>query len=349
MRRLMLFLLAVTLMLPAVGIAHAQGTPPLFELSETFTVTDLAFEFKYPAGWVYDTSDGISMAANQADLNAEIDDNDATRPAGYTISLNAAPLEALGLTEPTLDNAIAALVEAIGITVTEQVETPIMTRRAVSLAGSDPQGEAGVATIWLQDGMVVVFSMGIPGQEITDQEATAWVSILLSCKPLTDAVLSAEAQVNLLDGFSMAYPKGWMVGEDPNLGTYFFELASDLQISLNAGGNRTQPLQGDGVIMIASDLKAAGFTAQTTPTEVIDTLVQGGVITDPVNHTEHVLFDQPALSVEYIGANGDSGIIIAGVVGTNVYLILGASPTPETMAALKPTLLSMLMSITPLQ
>ena len=57
------------------GVVVAQDEPRelLFDPDTQFTVQDLGFTFLYPESWVYDTSDGLQFAENDADLAAEMD------------------------------------------------------------------------------------------------------------------------------------------------------------------------------------------------------------------------------------------------------------------------------------
>lgn len=349
MRRFLPALLIFWLLLPSVLTTKAQENQLVFaDLDQTFEVTDLQMQFNYPTGWVFDTSNGIALAENETDLAALIDDDTTTNPVGYTLRLVALPLEAMELQDATLEEVVETVVSFAQLTVSEQVETPVLAHRGITVLGVDPTNEAGIATLWIQDGLVVVFSMGVPGAEVTSDEGFTWGFILGAAAPLTDIEFDEPIQINKAGGFTITYPSGWLTGENADLGAYFFELQSDLDNALAAGDLPT--LEGWGILTESFTLAELNLTPENTPTDVIQRLIDGGVIVDPFNRSDYVLLDQPAVGLEFVDqASGNSLLLVTGIVGDQVLMLVAGAPTPETMPPLKPIFLTMLKSMAPVQ
>src|SRR5688572_29412636 len=136
MRRfLMGLLLLLLLVLPFSTFAQDQELG--WELGEDsfIDITDIGFRFYYPVGWVWGSSSGgISIAETQADLDAQLDDDDTTVPEGRVMSILGIPLESLPADEPqSMDDYADFVVEVGEITETERIELPIMSRRSISV------------------------------------------------------------------------------------------------------------------------------------------------------------------------------------------------------------------------
>src|SRR5215813_10462448 len=146
MKRFWMVFLLTLLALPA--LVNAQDQKVVWDLSKDnyIDVKDLGFRFYYPKGWVFDTSDGIRIAENQADLDAQIDNDNSTQPKGEVIIILGVKLSNLTdlPADAKLDDAVNYVEKQVKFTETDRVEVPIMTRRSISVFGQSSDGRSGI-------------------------------------------------------------------------------------------------------------------------------------------------------------------------------------------------------------
>lgn len=343
MRRLFLLLSLMLLLIVPVAVNAQDDAPePIFDLNNTFTVEDLQLEFFYPEGWLFDTSDGIRLASNEADLAAFVDDDPDTLPDGFTINLTAVPEEAIGVEDPTLDLAAEAIAILAEITVSESVEVPVMTRRAISLIGTTPDGRSGIVTMWRQDGLIVLFSLGVGEGGVTEEIAYTWGVILGSMQslPLAGYELTETLDVTQF-GVTVDYPTGWSVVEDP-IGVFFYELESDVDVA-QTGENA----EGYAVIFQFGRASELGLTAETFAYEQLPELAASvlGELQDS-RVIEHVVLDVPGIVLtggidDQVGNVG----LFVDIETDRVLLVAWSAPDAQAAVDFSSTALAMLQSL----
>ncbi len=343
-RRILLPMLAAMLLLALPLGLSAQDDDEnelIFELSETFTVSDLQFEFPYPAGWVFDTSNGISLAQNEADLAVLIDDDDTTTPEGYTIELAGAPLEALGLEDPTLDNVVEFLVQAQSISVDETVEVPILTRRSITVIGVNDVGRAGLATIWLQNGFVVVLSMGTPLDFIDGDTGFTWGNVIggAASLPIEGYEITENYPLPAY-GVEVAHPTGWFAVESED-GVTFYELESDAELD----GTDAIP-EGYAFALVFTTVDDLGLGEEVTYENLFDIAPLIFPEAEVLSLDEHVVLDVPGVAA--VGQTEDQatvGAIFLNEVSGTVLLFGVNAPDVESLQTIQSTAIAFLQTL----
>lgn len=335
-----LLLLVLGLSFGISPLAQAQTDDRLvIDLSATFTVADLGFTFAYPQDWVFDTSDGIRLAENQADLEAFLADDPTT---GYTLRLAAFPIAALGVADPTLDNLVTTLVDAAGIEIDQQAEFPVMSRRAITFNGIDENGEIGILSTWLQDDFLVVFSFGIPeAVGFTDDVFYTWGFMLAQIQMITPVNETLILEFPFLDGTLINYPSDW-IADFGDYGMVIVSTKNDYQVFLDDA----PPSQLEETLLYFIPQELSADQAQLTVETAYNNLLNTGTIANPSRISEHLIFDQPALS--FWADEPNSGLPMVGVIGVlenNFYLFYVQSPSEKAREAYFPILLNMLNSV----
>lgn len=343
-RRLLLLVMVACLMIPAVLVsAQEDARQPLWDLSATFTVEDLGFTFNYPAGWVYDTSDGIAFAENAEDLAKSIDDDDTTQAAGYTMQLVAAPVTAFDLEGAPLDDVVDFVLPQAGITVDERFDLGVMGRRTVTVTGVNEVGRAGIASLWLQDGFIVVFSLGTPEPTLASDVSYTWGVIVGGALPLNTLTPAADLIVSEDLGFDMLYPDGWYFQLRPSE-VLIYELEEDFN---------TQPQQPAGVAVDIIDLAAAdiGLTPENTIDEVLNYLAGVLRMTEPVPGNEYMVLGRAVTSLNGVTEDGRSVTVGAAIAEDHsiVHVYAFSAPDEEAWQTFHPTWLAMLQYIIALE
>ncbi|MBC7872224.1 MAG: hypothetical protein H7Y09_15375 [Chitinophagaceae bacterium] len=338
-----LLVLLIVLLMPVMGTIYAQENEALFDLTETFTVADLGFEFNYPSGWVTDSSDGIYIAENEDDLAAGIDGDDTTQPEGYSITVNGIEIDALGLEEPTLDNVVEFIVTQSGITVTETLDLPVMSRRGVLIIGVNTDGRAGLATVWLQNGYVVSFAMGTSEESVSGDLGYTYGLIVGGMHPV-DALELAEEPEELTDyGFSINYPADWFVISD-EAGSRAYELESDFD---NDAASSTP--EGLALGVLGGNLEEMGMPAETTVDDLAAALLAGSE--DITDLGEFLILDTPGKG--FSGTQPAGGFFAAVIVideeAGEFTAFIVSSPDAEAYAAFENTFLTVLKSVTAIE
>lgn len=344
-RRLLFVALAVCLIIPALPVSAQEGArQPLWDLTRTFTVEDLGFTFNYPDGWVYDTSDGITFAENAEDLAKAIDDDDiGTQPAGYTIRLIAAPVAAFGLEGAPLDDVVDFILPQAGITVDERFDLGVMGRRTVTITGVNEVGRAGIASLWLQDGYVVIFSLGTPESTLASDVSYTWGVIVGGALPLNTLDPAADLIVSEDLGFDMLYPDGW-----------YFRLARnevliyELEEDFNTQTNQPAGTAVDIIDLAADDI---GLTLDNTIDEVLNFLAGVLRITESVPGNEYMVLGRVVTSLNGVTEDGRSVTVGAAIAEDRsfVHVYAFSAPDEEAWQTFHPTWLAMLQYIIALE
>jgi len=340
---IVLFLLALS------GVVLAQEEPTLvFEPDTVFTIRDLGFTFLFPEGWVHATGDGIQFAENETDLAAETDDDSTTQAAGYTMSLAALPLAALGLEESSDITTIADLVvTAGGLTVSEQFDQAIMTYHGVAVAGVNSNGEDGVAIIWQPGEYVIVFGLGVPEEVgLTSDVYYTFGYLIGAMQPVTDLEFTETLTIDALGGFTIDYPTDWfadwVMDEDGDEGYYIVENETDVA---GISEEETVPT-GRALFFQTIPLSDLGLEVGATPQDIFDLFVAAEIYPEVVVMSEHILFDVPALAGMMTPVNGTTPlIVVTGIVEDTVFAFGLKAPDEAELLEFWPSAVAMLNTI----
>ncbi|MEQ8672344.1 MAG: hypothetical protein RLP44_15680 [Aggregatilineales bacterium] len=341
MRRSILLLLLALFIFP-LAVSAQDDNVLLFDLSETYTDEELSLEFPYPADWVFDDStETLYMAENEADLAAELDDDETTNAEGYTITLGTIPVAALQLENPTLDEAVDIIVAAVGLNITETVEVPIMTRRSIVVIGVDEDGEAGLASMWLQNGLVVVFSMGTPEDEVSGDTGFSFGNIIGAMLSLPAEGFELTEVQELPDfGVAINYPTGW-IAVTTETGVRFYETEEDA--ANDASGAAPVNYAVAFLFTNVSEMGLPeGFAYSDFP-DLAQTLFEP---TEIFSIDEHVILDIPGILL--VGASElqatAAGIFLDGE--NDRALVVGVSaPDPQALTDFQSTGIAMFQSL----
>lgn len=346
MTLLAVFTLIVAFVVPLSVSAQDDEYTQVFDLSETFTVTDLNFTFPYPTGWVVDTSDGITIAETEADLAATIDDDETTFAEGYVIQLNGLSINdlegMLDIETAQVDEYAALVAELGGVEVSETFENIVLAHRAAMFAGvSTENGRPGIGSVWIQDGVLVVFSIST-GDTLTSDLAYTWGVLLGSARAIPGVDLDATYEVTDF-GFSIDYPADWSVVEDET-GIRIYELESDA-----ANDDGPEAPEGIAFGLIFSTVEELGIE-QPVYSDLFDL---APLVLSPVetySTEELVVLGTPGVAVNGIDET-DMGVI-SGIFSNEAtgQVVLYAVITPDivTLADFLSTSYAMLQSITEL-
>ena len=142
------------------------------------------------------------------------------------------------------------------ITPTERFELPvIMARRSIWVVGENSLGRSGVGTLWVQNGYLILTSLGAPDAKTIKNSVYTWGYTLASAIPLGAEDLGTAKLSSDLSQFTMNYPDGWTPDPDPGQSdTIVYELADDINQEL---------AKVDGIFLsvIDSSLKDLNFSA----------------------------------------------------------------------------------------
>lgn len=344
------FLLGLVLLLVALGVpfsAFAQDQELGWKLDPKnyLDVSDIGFRFYYPVDWVWGSgSDGISFAENQADLDAQLDDDDTTIPEGRIMSVLGIPLQALPPSDEPQDMQDYAdfVVEAGAITETEpRVEFPVMARRSVSMIGENARGRFGIGTIWTQNGYLVLTSLGVSDQATLNELAYSWGVTIGSTRPLEAEALGKGALSSPVSQFTMNYPDGWTpAANQPD--SVVYELEADV-------GAELTEMEGINLSMGDSPLADMGMQDAESVDAIAVFMAENFGLDETATHEEFIFLGQPAVvsSGEIDdGSGGKRGLILtSSIVGDNVVMFVLFAPTAERAAEFIPTWVAMMQSV----
>ncbi|MEO8609144.1 MAG: hypothetical protein ABI690_14740 [Chloroflexota bacterium] len=347
MRRLLVILFACLCLLPTAAFAQDNKLTWDLDKKSYLDVTDLGFRFYYPSGWVYGSSgNGIAIAETQSDLDAQLDDDDSTRPDGQVISILGVPLTALTDLgdNPTLEQLTDFAVKSGKIKESDRFEVPVMARRAIWVVGKNSLGRSGVGTFWVQNGYLIVTSLGAPDADTISKSIYTWSYTLASALPLNAENLGTEKVSSDLSQFTMNYPDGWTPDPDPGQSTtVVYELADDVN-------QKMAKVDGIFLSVIDNSLKDLSFAADATLEDVDSAMNSSFGLDKTVTPEEFVFLDQPALVASGEiddGSGGKRGLILTtALVGKNAVVFVLIAPTAERAAEFLPTWTAMLNSVT---
>lgn len=334
--------LLLALVIPAVSFAQDNTSGAVWDLTQTFTVTDLGFNFLYPADWVYDTSNGITLAKSQDDIDLYNDNDNSTQPNTEVITINAlkaADLEAQAGKNPTLED-IADLAVKIGdIKETEaRVEIPVMSRRTLSVIGtSNTTGRSGFATIWRQGEFVVLATITAPSMKDLIHVSYSWGQILGSMTP-TDALPLSTTPTEVTNGnFEISLPQKWYPSPDnPQL---IFESKDDM---------KKNAYTGEFMAVVVQSLKDAGLTSKSTLDDAVKANINSFGLQEPITREEFIILDKPAITIRGADSSGQWAMITQALVDNQLVTGVVSAPSEDQLNQLEPTWLAVLKSITPL-
>jgi hypothetical protein len=330
--------LFLMLVIPTIGLA--QNSPgPVWDLTNTFTVTDLGFQFFYPTDWVYDTSGGITLAETKADIQANNDTSDSTVAKGAVVTINAikaSDLEAQVGSNPTLEDIADWLVKTGDVTETEaRVEIPVMARRTLSVIGtSKKDGRGGFATIWRQGDYVVLATMSAKDMTELIRDAYSWGQILGGMTP-TDALPLSDKPITIdVGSFEVKLPQKWYPQPDnPNV---VYELKDDM---------KQNTFTGDIMVAGAKTLKDAGLTAKSTLHDLVDQNIKTFGLQEPIRREEFIILGQPALTLRGSDSSGKWALVTQAIVNDAAITLAAAAPSEDKINEIEPTFIAVLQSI----
>jgi hypothetical protein len=344
MRRFLSVCVCLLLALPFSTFAQDEELGWELDEDSFIDVADIGFRFYYPVGWVWGSgSGGISIAETQADLDAQLDDDDATVPEGRIMSVLGIPLASLpAADEPqSMDDYADFVVEVGEITETERIELPIMSRRSISVIGENARGRFGIGTIWTQNGYLVLTSLGVPDEATLNDLAYTWGVTIGNFDPLEAETLGKGTLASPVSQFTMNYPDGWTADPDqPDLIVY--ELEADI-------GAELTEMEGINLSVIDAPLTDIGFEADAVLEDIVTSMAGNVGLDETATHEEFIFLGQPAI-VSWGEIDDDNGgtrglILTSSVIGENIIIFVMFTPTAERAAEFMPTWVAMMQSV----
>lgn len=348
MRRLLtLMILALVAAIIVPTAASAQENDLGWEINGItyLDVSDLGFRVYYPVGWVYgaDKDGGIGIADTQANLDLQIDGDDATQPTGLSIAIQGIPLEVLGDVgeNPRLDTLVDIVMKGSDITETGRVEVPIMTRRSITVVGTRSDGRAGLISMWQQNGNLILMALGGPDTETVNGLAEIWGVTIGNVRPLDAQELGDGQLTDAASSFTINYPDGWT--PDPDHPVIVYEVKDDI-------GKSIQDVTGNVFTFSDVALSDLQLTDDATLDEVVAKAVGAFDIDPNIKGEEFTLMAQPAITISAEPVSESQGVghgvilTISKGNGRAVLLIL-VTPSKEAADAFMPTWIEMLSSV----
>lgn len=340
MRRIMVLLLG--LLLVVSGAVSAQDNNPLLNLDAVYSVPALGLQLQYPQGWLTKSrSTAIFMAENKADMGALLDGDSDTQPEDYTMSVNWVELGSSGIPmDVKLDDLVDTLAKQQGIVESSpRLEVSVMSYRAISIVGTNPNSKTGFATLWLQDGYVVILSIGLPVNTATSR---ASLDLILSgITPLNPLELGSEPLISPDGDFSMRYPADWFKGVENQL--------AEFEKDLETGDN---DVKGIATVIVEEPLDFFGEDVKdmTSLVEFVKRLFGSGT-NEEITTSEHILLGQPAITLtgHYNSSEVRWMAITVFILEDKIVLLGTVFPTEARFEAFQPTYLAMLQSIAPVE
>jgi|GEM_PF-6614657 len=337
MRRLVFLLGVIVLVVPVFGV-HAQmggqAEPADWDLSQELMFEEVGYMVNIPGDWVADT-DGAGtyyLATTAADINVLADGDNATAPKGdFAAQFVFLPREMMaelaGVETSNNLDLLDVIIEATGLTLSEDVvEFGVSTYRAVTaIGGPFHGGRDGAGTLIQHDGYVLVASFSGATTEVFNANAFNWGRLLGSYRPIEASSLATHETSPV--GFNFNYPEGWQtVDVDDRTGIY--QLEADYITETQATGD---PIQGDLMLAVEYPLNAGDID------ETADVYAQlpGAILPrfglDPNTGdfvvTEHIILEQPAVTIESIATTGLSIYLTGFVLDGELKVIALGSPT----------------------
>ena len=349
MRRLITMIVFTLLVLPFAAFAQDQKIGWNLQDDNYVDVTDLGFRFYYPTGWVYDlkSGKGINLADTQAGLDAQLDDDDSTQAAGMTIEIRGLPLA--GLTDlgdnPSLDDIVDFAVKASDVTEPTRTEAPVMTRRSITVIGSNSAGREGFATFWKQGDYVVIVTLGLPEKVTVKEMGYTWDVTIGSIKPLDAQELGDGLLTDEASHFTINYPADWT--PDPKQPVVVYERADDV-------GKTFSDVKGSVFTFSDGALSELDLQNDATLDDVVEKAKAAFNLDDSAISEEFILLGQPAvtLSGEPTADSGGAGhglIVTVGLVDGRAIVLILVAPSKDAADTFMPTWIQMLRSVKPIE
>jgi hypothetical protein len=345
MRRMIWLVMLALLALPMAAFAQEQETAWELRANNHVNITDLGFRFYYPLGWTLDTSRGIAMVEDEADLEALIDNTGDTNPEGLAIRIIGLPLDQAPEGADTLDELVDILLELTELNETERVEVPVMGRRSISVFGNSATStRAGLLTAWMLPDYVVLAGLSAPDLDTLFDLAYTWGMTIGSIEPLNALELGDEPLTAEIAGFTVQYPDGWLLNEDISEpgAQAIFENEADFE-------NLSTP-EGYVLAVLETPLADLGLEGEEALERYAALVKQSQGFDDTVTAREFVILDQPALT--YKGQNAQTdywGLITVTVVNDTAVALIMVAPTEDLIDTIEPTWTAILQSIDPVE
>lgn len=337
MQRVLFFCLVMSLPL---GWASAQVPKVPVELIAAYEVPELGMMFDYPQGWVTDTSSSLTLVANPKDLTAATDNDPATKAVEPFISLDLIALDGTGLPpNPRLESARDLVVNVLGLAIEEELEIPVMARRAITLYAADKNGDYGLITLWLQDGSLVLFVLSAPTAQDTANWLSVWKLILASVRPINALPLTQSAFSEFLQA-EFQYPENWTIyNETDRLG--IFEQPNDRDLYIIGNYTFFTGIVITALYQATDELLQTGILTEVS----LDALLELNINFLSFSETqvgEAVFFGEPALTIKGVTGGGFYAYGVMGLVEDHAYFVLATSPKQSALDEFIPTFHAMM-------
>lgn len=336
-RRLVILLVAVAVILPFNRI-HAQDGGSPWALTQTFTTSDLGFQFDFPEDWVYAYDfDGVKFAESQDELDAITDSDPATEAEGYRILFSAVYTDKLGLDmTATVDKALKVFLNSAGLEAqSDPIEASILTHRSLSvgvIVSADPDKQ-GILTVWQQHNKLVYMALFAP--EITDDSITGWSDILSSIRPLDSLDLGDTVLKFPTSKLTMQYPDGWYSPDGTNS---IYELKADA----------AHPEAPAGYLISVTEFPLESLGSFVHNLDDFSATIQEGLVgkNDLLSINDHLILEQPAKTFRAKVKGSDYHALITIFIANDTALVVGiVAPDEEKLNAIAPTWFAMLETI----
>jgi len=223
----------------------------------------------------------------------------------------------------------------------DRVEVPIMTRRSISVFGKSSDGRYGIGSIWMQDGYLVLATVGAGDAKTINQLSYTWGTVLGSIEPL-NALELGEETIALPDaGLTIQYPKGWTI--DPKNPLLVYESEKD-------AANGSALPEKNAVGLLDQSLKDYGLKDDATIDDVVRVNKGAmGLKESSITSSEFIILDQPAITLKAAnGATSDDthwGFLTQFIYNGRAVTLVAIAPTEKALDEFEPTWLAMLRSI----
>jgi hypothetical protein len=260
------------------------------------------------------------------------------------IGIRGIPLA--GLTDlgddPSLDDIVDFAVKGSDVTEDSRAETSVMTRRSITVNGSDKAGRQGFATFWKQGDYVVFVTLGLPEKVTVKEMAYTWDVTLGSVKPLDAQELGDGMLTDDTSHFTINYPADWT--PDPKQPVIVYELADDI------GQKNFNDVKGSVFTFSDAALSDLQLKDDATLDDVIEKAKLAFDLDDTVTREEFVLLGQPAITISGQPSADSPGasrgvVMTIGLVDGRAILLILAAPSKDAIDSFMPTWIQMLRSV----
>ena len=297
-------------------------------LGPILKVDVVPFEFVYPVDWVQHIDvNRIALASNEEDLAVEVDGDPTTIPARPTITLNAIPLQNIDLTPDTsLGDRQDYVLSLVGLELQQAFDIPVMIYPSVTLVGRGPDGRHGLASMWIQNNSLMIFSLNTPDAQLASDLAYTWGVILGSLRPHIDVELAVPIGIPQ-SRIRIQYPVGWDSVEDSD--------------SISA----SDPATGASLsafLAPVSDFSDASSVDVNTLSSSIASVMR---LEQASRKTHYLVLNLPA--VGFVGQTTDGvwSRVFYTISGEDVLFVTYTAPTSDMLASFEETWLTILQTL----